>query len=91
MNPRLKHVAPSFCIVTLLAISSVFAAGERNNFDPQQFSTGKFDGCSPTGEGGDPYLNSLKNARILSIGSTAAFQTLPRPTDHTRRKRLTAQ
>jgi len=31
------------------------------------------------------------DARILSIGSTAAFQMLPRPTDHTRRKRLTAQ
>jgi hypothetical protein len=31
------------------------------------------------------------DARILSIGSTAAFRRSRGPTDHTRRKRLTAQ
>jgi hypothetical protein len=28
-----------------------FATGERNSFDPQQFSTGVFHDCRPTGKG----------------------------------------
>jgi hypothetical protein len=60
VNPPFRSIAP-ILVVTLFAISSVFAAGERNNFDPQQFSTGDFHGCPATGTGSDPYLNSLKN------------------------------
>jgi hypothetical protein len=37
--------------LSLLAISSLLAAGERNSFDPTQFSTGDFHGCLPTGQG----------------------------------------
>jgi hypothetical protein len=60
MNPPVRRVAP-FVLVSLFAITSIFAAGERNTFDPTQFSTGDFHGCPPTGNGSDPYLNSLKN------------------------------
>jgi hypothetical protein len=60
MNLTLRHTA-QFFVVSLFAISSVLAAGERNSFDPTQFSTGDFHGCLPTGQGGDPYLSSLKN------------------------------
>src|SRR6266567_1887426 len=54
--------------VALFSISSAFASGERNSFDPQQFSTGVFHGCKPTGKGGDPYLNTLKNRDIAPTG-----------------------
>lgn len=63
MNPLVRRAAP-FVLVTLLAISSVFAAGERRTFHPEQFSTGKFHGCAPTGKGSDTYLSSLKNRDI---------------------------
>lgn len=56
MNPSIRRIA-SF-VVSFLAISSAFGAG---NLDPTQFSTGNFHGCPPTGQGSDPYLNSLKN------------------------------
>ena len=48
-------------VLWLLVVSSLSAAGERNTYDPLKYSTGRFEGCSPTGEGGDSYLNSLKN------------------------------
>jgi hypothetical protein len=60
MNLPPQRIAP-FVIITFLAVSSLFAAGERNSFDPTKFSTGKFHGCAPEGVGSDPYLNSLKN------------------------------
>jgi hypothetical protein len=60
MNLQYRRIAPIF-IVVLFSISTVFAAGERSSFNPQQFSTGKFHGCPSTGKGSDPYLNSLKN------------------------------
>lgn len=60
MNPPCRRTAP-ILVVTLFAISSAFAAGERNRFNPQQFSTGSFHNCPATGNGSDPYLNSLKN------------------------------
>ena len=73
-------------IISLFAVFSVFAAGERNSFDPQQFSTGKFHGCLATGIGGDPYLNSLKNrdkspttARLYTVnGLYQKTPTLPK-------------
>ena len=60
MNHPFRWVA-LYLIVALCAISSGFATGERNSFDPQQFSIGAFHGCRPTGKGSDLYLNSLKN------------------------------
>jgi hypothetical protein len=63
MNPPFRCVAP-FLLISLLAASSIFAAGERNNFDLLQFSTGTFHGCAPTGTGSDPYLNNLKNRDV---------------------------
>ena len=91
MNPTLRRTAPFF-VVSLFAISSVFAAGERNSFDPTQFSTGDFHGCLPAGQGGDPYLNSLKNRdrradalmmvatyksyRLIEIGDFALCQSV---------------
>jgi hypothetical protein len=60
MKPPHWRIAP-ILVVILFAFSSVFAAGERNSFNPQQFSTGDFHRCPPTGKGSDPYLNSLKN------------------------------
>src|SRR5438105_2708918 len=59
MNLTFRRLALLF--VALLLVCSVSPTGECNNFDPQQFSTGTFDGCPPTGSGSDPYLNSLKN------------------------------
>ena len=56
MNPSVRRIAP-FTVIALF-VSSAFAA---NNFDPTQFSTGNFHGCPSTGQGSDPYLNSLKN------------------------------
>lgn len=49
--------------VSVFAASSLLAAGERKTFHPEQFSTGKFHGCSPDGSGDrrDPYLCTLKN------------------------------
>jgi len=47
--------------LTVHTVPPALAVGERNTFDPLRFSTGKFHGCAPTGEGSDPYLNSLKN------------------------------
>ena len=60
MSASVRRVV-SLIIVSLIATSSAFATGERNSFDPTQFSTGNFHGCPPTGQGSDPYLNSLKN------------------------------
>src|SRR4051812_3534304 len=73
MNPPVPRIAP-FVLVTLLAISSVFAAGERKTFHPEQFSTGSFHGCAPTGKGSDPYLNSLKNRD--KVPATARLYTV---------------
>src|SRR5437764_8445526 len=55
MNLPVRRIAP---FIFALFVSSAFAA---NNFDPTQFSTGNFQGCPATGQGSDPYLNSLKN------------------------------
>jgi len=60
MNPSGGRVL-QIAFVLLFAISSAFAAGERRTFDPLKFTTGDFHGCPATGEGSDPYLNSLKN------------------------------
>lgn len=60
MNPSVRRIA-LFLVVSLFAISSAFTASGANNFDPTQFSTGDFHGCPQTAQGGDPYLNSLKN------------------------------
>ena len=60
MNPPVRRIAP-LVLVSLFAISSVLASGERLTFDPTKFSTGDFHGCPSTGQGSDPYLNSLKN------------------------------
>ncbi|MEY2561158.1 MAG: hypothetical protein QOG51_1573 [Verrucomicrobiota bacterium] len=84
MNPRPQRIA-LFVGATFLAVSSLFAAGERNTFDPTKFSTGKFHGCAPTGIGSDPYLNSLKNrdkppatARLYTVTQVmAAAPKLP--------------
>ena len=57
MNPPVRRIAPSI-VITLFAVSAALGA---NNFDPTQFSTGNFHTCLPTGQGSDPYLNSLKN------------------------------
>lgn len=54
----------STSVVFCLTISSIcFAAGERNTFHPEQFSTGGFHGCPTDGSGNirDPYLCILKN------------------------------
>jgi hypothetical protein len=82
MNSRIRRIGSVF-VGSLFAISSLFAAGERNSFDPQQFSTGKFHGCQATGEGSDPYLNSLKNrdkppttVRLYSV--TQLLNVLPK-------------
>jgi hypothetical protein len=86
MNPPVRRIAP-FLVVTLFAISSVFAAGERNKYNPLRYSTGKFNGCPPNGEGGDPYLNSLKNRDKPPFATTKyasvakLTQTLPRLPD----------
>jgi hypothetical protein len=67
-----------------IAVSSAFAAGERNTYDPLKYSTGIFNGCPPTGKGSDPYLNSLKNRdkspfTTTKYASVAALNaTLPR-------------
>jgi hypothetical protein len=60
----------------LFAIPSAFASGERKTFDPLNFSRGYFHRCPTTGEGNDPYLNSLKNrdrppttARLYTVNS----------------------
>ena len=58
--PPFTSIAP-ILVVMLFTVSSVSAAGERNSFNPQQFSTGTFYDCPPIGKGSDPYLNSLKN------------------------------
>jgi hypothetical protein len=60
-------------------------AGERKRFDPKDFSMGDFHGCPVTGEGSDPYLNSLKNrdklpktARLYTVnGLYEKTPTLP--------------
>jgi hypothetical protein len=69
-------------VVALFAVSSLSAAGERKTFDPDQFSTGKFHGCPPAGQGSDPYLNTLKNrdrppatARLFTVNSL--YKTSP--------------
>lgn len=97
MNPPVRRVAP-LVLVSLFAFSSVFAAGERLTYDPTKFSTGTFHGCPPTGQGSDPYLNSLKNrdmppttARLYRVAKflDAAPKTLPKRKFH--RDRWTAQ
>ena len=60
MNSCFRSIGSIF-VVSLFSVSSVFAVGERNSFSPQQFSTGNFHGCPATGNGSDPYLNTLKN------------------------------
>ena len=57
MNPTLRRTAPFF-VVSLFTISSLLAAGERNSFDPTQFSAGDFHGCLPTGQGGDTHTST---------------------------------
>ena len=58
--------APACVFFLLFIVSSAFAAGERNTFDPRQFSTGKFHTCPPEGRARrfDPYLDALKNLDI---------------------------
>jgi len=58
--------APACVFVSLFILSLAFAGGERNTFDPREFSTGKFQTCSPEGRAGrfDPYLDELKNRDI---------------------------
>ena len=62
MSPR--TLACGF--VSLFILSSALAVGERNTFDPRQFSTGKFHTCPPEGRARrfDPYLDALKNRDI---------------------------
>jgi hypothetical protein len=73
MNPPVWR-STLFIVGSLFAISSVFAAG---TFDPTQFSTGDFHGCPPTGQGGDLYLNSLKNRDDhTKFPSTVRFYTV---------------
>jgi hypothetical protein len=62
VSPR----TPACVFVSIFVLSSAFAAGERNTFDPRQFSTGKFHGCPPEGHARrfDPYLDALKNRDI---------------------------
>jgi hypothetical protein len=66
VNPPFTRTA--LLLVALVSTSSAFAAGERNNFNPLQFSTGAFHGCQSIGNGSDPYLNSLKNRDIRPTG-----------------------
>ncbi len=58
--------APACVLFLLFIFSSAFAAGERNTFDPRQFSTGKFHTCPPEGRARrfDPYADALKNRDI---------------------------
>jgi hypothetical protein len=58
-------VAP-LLFAAVIAAPSSFAAGERNTFDPRQFSTGNFHKCPPAGRAKrfDPYLDTLKNRDI---------------------------
>ena len=76
MKPPFRRITPLF-VASLFAISSVFAAGERNAFDPRQFSTGKFHTCPPEGRARrfDPYLDALKNRDIPP--RTARRYTVP--------------
>src|SRR5439155_17029178 len=60
MNPSVQRIAPSI-VIALFVVSSALSAFAANSFDPTQFSTGNFHTCLPTGQGSDPYLNSLKN------------------------------
>ena len=77
MNAPVRRIVPIF--ISLFSITSAFAVGA---FDPTQFSTGDFHGCPPTGQGSDPYLNSLKNrdkrpttARLYTVNSL--YQATP--------------
>ena len=67
MNPPSRRIAV-ILVITLFAISSGFAAGTRNSFNPRQFSTGNFKGCPPQGHDpngrSDPDLSVLKNRDI---------------------------
>ncbi len=47
-----------FCLVVAVAVGSGLAASG------DQQSTGAFNGCPPTGKGGDPDLNALKNRDV---------------------------
>src|SRR5215471_4805450 len=69
MNPPVRRIAPILALTVLFAVSA-FAAGA---FDPGQFTRGNFQGCEPTGQGGDPYLSSLKNRDKPPTGMIALF------------------
>jgi hypothetical protein len=59
MNPRPR---PLIAAIFLLGICPAFCSPAQTvYFDPTPYTTGKFDGCSPQGNGSDPYLNRLKN------------------------------
>ena len=64
-QPLHTQIAQSLAcvLVYLFIVSSAFAAGERNTFDPRQFSTGEFHTCPAEGHARrfDPYLDALKN------------------------------
>src|SRR5262249_37417277 len=60
MNKSREYIR-QIAFLVLFAIPSAFAGGDRETFDPLNFSTGYFHRCPATGEGSDPYLNSLKN------------------------------
>jgi len=61
----MKFFVKQIAVGNLLVIAAwpSFAAGERNSFHPEQFSTGKFHGGPADGRGNirDPYLCILKN------------------------------
>src|SRR5215471_4570348 len=69
MNPPVRRIAPILALTVLFAVSA-FAAGA---FDPGQFTRGNFQGCEPTGLGGDPYLSSLKNRDKPPTGMIAVY------------------
>jgi hypothetical protein len=75
---------PSFVAlgIAIVAVPLFAYAKTTAEFDPLKFSTGKFHGCAPTGKGGDPYLNSLKNRdvappRTLRYKVPALMSVLP--------------
>jgi hypothetical protein len=75
MSPR--TLACGF--VSLFILSSALAVGERNTFDPRQFSTGKFHTCPPEGRARrfDPYLDALKNRDIAPPNVIRQRYTVP--------------
>jgi hypothetical protein len=69
MNPSVRRLAPILLLVSLFAVSG----SATGTFDPTQFSRGDFQGCPPTGEGGDPYLSTLKNRDKPPTGQVALY------------------